>query len=508
MQPGGMEVKMKMKRWLCGLLACGMTLSLAACGGGGDAGTQGAGAGTGGGASSDSGASSGGGENVVIAVPTPFDMPDAGEVEAAINEIAAERYGVTVTLNFIPMGNWAQQGNLLLTGDEVDVIACMGTPLTTYVKNGQFMELDDFVAGASDEFKEIWSEEELKGTTINGHIYAIPNLRNFGNYFGLGVDEEIAAEYGITDRQTWTMDEISEFLYKVHEEYPDRYALVPQGGSAMVNGWTWDGLGDGKFIGVLPDCGQTTTVQNLFETDDFVEFCTYTRKWYQDGLIMPDALSNTETCSALIQSKKAVSAFENYANNNVEGMIRTIVIDAWSVSNSYAELCYAINTNSKKGEAAWKALEMLYTDQEIATLFSDGIEGKHYVKNEDGTISYPEGKTPADCGYGMAELYWVVPYSGKTLPLDVNGPTFFEDLIAFNEATLQSKAIGFAFDTTEVSDQYTACSNIMDKYYSALLCGTVDVESTIAQANAEFEAAGLKDIIAAKQKQLDAFLGQ
>lgn len=236
MQPGGMEVKMKMKRWLCGLLACGMTLSLAACGGGGDAGTQGAGAGTGGGASSDSSASSGGGENVVIAVPTPFDMPDAGEVEAAINEIAAERYGVTVTLNFIPMGNWAQQGNLLLTGDEVDVIACMGTPLTTYVKNGQFMELDDFVAGASDEFKEIWSEEELKGTTINGHIYAIPNLRNFGNYFGLGVDEEIAAEYGITDRQTWTMDEISEFLYKVHEEYPDRYALVPQGGSAMVNG--------------------------------------------------------------------------------------------------------------------------------------------------------------------------------------------------------------------------------------------------------------------------------
>lgn len=223
---------------------------------------------------------------------------------------------------------------------------------------------------------------------------------------------------------------------------------------------------------------------------------------------MPDALSNTETCSALIQSKKAVSAFENYANNNVEGMIRTIVIDAWSVSNSYAELCYAINTNSKKGEAAWKALEMLYTDQEIATLFSDGIEGKHYVKNEDGTISYPEGKTPADCGYGMAELYWVVPYSGNTLPLDVNGPTFFEDLIAFNEATLQSKAIGFAFDTTEVSDQYTACSNIMDKYYSALLCGTVDVESTIAQANAEFEAAGLKDIIAAKQKQLDAFLGQ
>ena len=48
----------------------------------------------------------------------------------------------------------------------------------------------------------------------------------------------------------------------------------------------------------------------------------------------------------------------------------------------------------------------------------------------------------------------------------------------------------------------------MDKYYKALMSGSVDIESTIAQANAEFEAAGLQDIIDAKQKQLDAYLAQ
>lgn len=492
---------MKMRRILGGALSAAMILSLAACGGGdGGNGTEKGGAA----GSGDSGKT----QNVVVAVPTAYDMPDAGEVEAAINEIAGERYGVTVTLSFIPMGNWQQQSNLLLTGDEVDVIACFMTPLTTYVKNGQLMELDSYVENASDDFKSIWSDEELQGTTVNGHIYGIPNLRNFGNYFGLDVDEEIAAEFGLTDRQTWTMDEISEFLYKVHEAYPDRYALVPQSGATMVNGWTWDGLGDGKFIGVLPDCGQTTTVQNLFETDDFVDFCNYTRKWYQDGLIMADALSNTEMSSSLIQSKKAVSGFCNYANNNSPGVIRTIVIDAWSVSNSYAELCYGINANSGKGDAAWTALQMFYTDQEIATLLQDGIEGKHYVKNDDGTISYPEGKTAADCGYGMADLSWVTPYSGKTAPIDINGATFFTDLIEFNNSTMKSKAIGFAFDTTAVADQYTACANIMDKYYNALMCGTVDVASTIEQANAEFEAAGLNDIITAKQEQLDAYLAQ
>jgi len=71
---------------------------------------------------------------------------------------------------------------------------------------------------------------------------------------------------------------------------------------------------------------------------------------------------------------------------------------------------------------------------------------------------------------------------------------------------LKSKAFGFSFDTTDVADQYTACLNIMDKYYVALMCGALDVESTIAQANSEFENAGLKDIIEAKQKQLDEYL--
>ena len=128
--------------------------------------------------------------------------------------------------------------------------------------------------------------------------------------------------------------------------------------------------------------------------------------------------------------------------------------------------------------------------------------------NDDGTISFPEGKTASDCGYGMAEGYWIVPYSGNTYPLDVNGPTFFEDLIQFNKDSLRGPAFGFDFDITNVVDQYTACSNIMDKYYKALLSGSVDVESTIEQANAEMEAAGLNDIIAEKQAQLDAFLAQ
>ncbi|MDL2232981.1 ABC transporter substrate-binding protein [Ruminococcaceae bacterium OttesenSCG-928-L11] len=454
----------------------------------------------------DNGSAAGDVTKVVVAMPTAYDMPDAGDVQKAINDITESKYGISFEFMFIAMGNWQQQSNLLMTGDEVDITAIFSTPLTVYVKNGQLVALDDYYANASGDFQNVWSSEELQGTTVNGSIYAIPNMRNFGNYMGLNIDAEIAAEFGIQEGQKLTMEDVDKFIRDAHEKYPDRYGIAPRGDNVMGE-WSWDGLGDNKYIGVLPDCGQSIEVQNLFETDDFREFCTWTRSWYQDGLIMQDVLSNTENWKAQISSKKAVACFDNYGVNGVADMIRTVIIEPWAVANSYSALCYGMNINSKVKDAAWKAMEILYTDTDVAVLLNNGIEGKHYTMNDDGTISFPDGKSAAEVGYGMADLSWVTPYSALSHPLDVNGATFFEDLLVFNkETTLKSKAFGFSFDTTPVVDQYTACINVMDKYYKALLSGAVDVESTIEQANSEFEAAGLADVIAAKQQQLDAYL--
>lgn len=500
---------MKMKKMIALLGAAAMAISLAACGGSDSAGGSSSGNGSASeSSSSESGGSEGSGQvqEVALHLPTVYDLPDAEMVETEINKIAEEKYGLHFDINYISTGSWQQQSNLLFTGDEADVIAIFGTPLTTFVKNGQLSDLTDYYANASDEFKAVWSAEEMEGTTIDGKIYAVPNLRNFGNYFGLNIDAEVAAELGIEDGQQLSMQDVSDFLYAAHEKYPERYALVPQGGTTLIGQWSWDGLGDERWVGVLEDCGQDTTVKNVLDIDDFTEFCTWAETWYNDGLILPDILSNTTPWQTMILNKQAISVFDNYGVNAAAGCIRTIVVDKWAQSNSYQALCYGINQNSFNKDAAWKAMEVLYTDKEICTLLADGIEGTHYVVNEDGTISFPEGKSAADCGYGMAEGYWIVPYSGNTYPLDVNGPTFFEDLITFNKETLKTKAFGFAFDTTPVTDQYAACLSVMDKYYQPLMSGAVDVESTIAQAKNELEAAGIDEIIAEKQKQLDEFL--
>lgn len=51
-----------------------------------------------------------------------------------------------------------------------------------------------------------------------------------------------------------------------------------------------------------------------------------------------------------------------------------------------------ISSTTDVPEAAMKFLNLTYTDADVINLLIYGIEGRDYVKNDDGTVSYPEEK--------------------------------------------------------------------------------------------------------------------
>lgn len=50
---------------------------------------------------------------------------------------------------------------------------------------------------------------------------------------------------------------------------------------------------------------------NLFETDFYKEFVTTMRQWYNEGLIMADAVSNTESVGTMMGAGTAFGGFMN-----------------------------------------------------------------------------------------------------------------------------------------------------------------------------------------------------
>jgi putative aldouronate transport system substrate-binding protein len=446
---------------------------------------------------------------VNFVAPGVYDTTDAPLVQDAMNKILAEKYGIQCNILFVNMGSWTEQTNLLLTDNEVDVLPFYTLPLTSYVNNGQALPLDNYVANASDKFKSLWTEDQMKGCQVKGVQYSIPNLRNFGNDMCLIASTEKLEQLGVKAEDIKSLADVDTLLYKAKEAFTDlQYILVPQSGSTMNVGWSWDGLGDQNWVGVLGNCGQDATVQNVFDTKDFQEFCSYTHKWYNDGLIMGDALSNQESAISLISAGSAFASFMNASNAEFPGYSKCIIVPNWTDSTNISALSYGINSLSSHPDEAWTLLEALYTDDDLATLLINGIQDVHYVLNEDGSCSYPEGVTITTSTYGNATAYWAFPYAGNIPPItDLGrGAKFYDELVQFNTDSRVSAAAGFVFDNSAVVDEYTACLNIIKNYYNGLMCGVLDPETVIPQADAELKAAGMDKVIAEKQRQLDELL--
>ena len=76
----------------------------------------------------------------------------------------------------------------------------------------------------------------------------------------------------------------------------------------------------------------------------------------------------------------------------------------------------------------------------------------------------------------------------------------------WNETAESSVLLGFNFDRTNVETQIANCSLVMDRYKKELYTGTRDPQEAVPALYADLEKAGLEDIRAEYQAQVDAFL--
>lgn len=79
----------------------------------------------------------------------------------------------------------------------------------------------------------------------------------------------------------------------------------------------------------------------------------------------------------------------------------------------------------------------------------------------------------------------------------------WERMAEFNSGAVKSKALGFSFDNSAVSSEYTALTNVYNEYVKALFFGFTDPETGIPELQEKLEAAGLQKYMDAKQAALD-----
>ena len=456
-----------------------------------------------------------------VTVPFMLTMnpaEDTAEVQAAINEeLAKKDLNIQVELVGIDYASWTQQMTLMLADGSVDLFNCTFMPSVSVLANqGSIVSLNELLPEYGQGILDTIGDY-IGCATIDGNIYGVPKVDAFSKAQLFFMNKTIADEVGIDPATITDYETLTEAFKKVHEAKPDLTVIANGTGGAYRDIASVDFLGTEDPLGclILEAGSDDTTVVNFYETDAFKTMLAQGKEWDELGFFMKDPLNAQDGAFSYLANGQAFGGFGSYASaevgkniqekaNAMDLYVVQVVPDSWATTANVTAMTWCVAELSDHKEAAVKLLNELYTNPTIANLVCNGIEGKQYVVTEDGSIDYAEGLDAFSTGWpsGMG-TFW--PNITITYPWTPDPADVYEDWLSTNENCQKSPALGFSFDASNVSDEISACAGVVDQYYTALLLNIGDTDALYKEFLEALSDAGIEDIVAEKQAQLDAW---
>lgn len=497
-----------MKKVISLALAAMMLASVTAC-----SSDQSSSAGT-----SETGSNNEGVTTVTITMPTMNNLPSAeaaADVSNAISEyIQGLGYNIAVDIQCSSLTDYTTDMNMRLAGGEVLDIIYTG-PINTAVTNGYLVNLDPYVdnvlAGAMEEIGD-W---DLCGI-VNGSVYGIPAKKGLSLDYKYIYNEDYFTDFDMT--QINDINDLDALFAQFKEKYPDEYPAVNTYNTSLQ---LYSEEDHTAIVGTyFATVGDSTQLVSLFDTAAYKKTVEKAYEWRQKGYVDPEGSAQTLSHDALTYSgaSKAVVMGHSYSIETIEQMFTMnnsygATFKAVSLGNSSLTsntLTYGIAYTSEHPEEAATVLNLIWTDEYVMSTIIYGLEGVSWEWNEDKTsIVYPEGlgldSVPYTC------LYSCGAFGNQFLLYPMDGNTSSEDKIymeELNNSAWVAPLFGFIPSSDNVSTQVAAVSNVYNQYNNALLYGDVDPETYLPEFQAALEAAGLNDILADYQAQVDAWVAE
>lgn len=445
-------------------------------------------------------------------------------VNAAISAHTEETLGLDVELLIIDSAAYSDNIKLMLSsGEQVDLFSTCGPGYMTCVNNGYTgdLEEDGLLDTYAPELKSLIRADYLDSCRVGGVLYGVPPIKdyaiqtatfNIGTEYleGAGVDlskfEKDDLGY---NKATW--DDIDEIFAALHAAFPDKVVFSTQD-NLLTQGSCVDAIA-GDYYGALLDPANSLKLENVYESDMFKEWAERMYAWNQAGYISGDAMSDNTGASARIKSgaymammSQSKPAYQNQINGECGRDITIFDVgEAFMSSSAVSAFPWCMNQATDDPVAAMQVLNALYTDPVVANLACWGEEGVEYTVNADTSINWADGVNADNSEY-YPNVLWLMPnqYAAHVWegdPVDVG-----EQTAAFNDnCAVKSKALGFTWDNTDYSAEFTALKNAYEEFGPQVVYGFVDPETGLKQLNDALYAAGLQEYMDAKQAALDAW---
>lgn len=524
---------MKSKRLMALLLMSAMTASVAlsGCGGGGSSES-----------SSSSGNSSGGttAEGTTSdEYPTEIDMEEepyqvaiqvvtlpgtefAGEEEreAAINAITEPAINCTVDIQEVWISEIANTTSMAVAGNEKIDLVHVGTvnPLSALVGSDILLDMNEgnLLQNRGQKLVELYADT-LQAGNVGGRQLAIPAKTFFAAGKGIIYNKTMADACGVEVPEKITFDELNDILYAIHDANPDVMAFYSGNGENLYLQWlqSFEFFGNLASYGVVLNAAEDPTVENMYATDMYKDYCLQAFHWTQDG-IQPGDPTDTNTaqdyfnaqnlfcCVADINPSQMATWGATAANAGFE-IGSAMLVDPVITNSAITEYMWGIATNCERPDKAMDFLNFLYSNAEVANILKYGIEGENYEFAEGSdTVVVPNGS--------YDPLFYVGGDEHEMYIKSPAGDDYLEQCQAMEDEASMSPLANYMFDDTAFQTESSVINSTILEYVPRLASGMCESEEAtlalIDEFNSRLEAAGITDVLAGNQEQIDAYLAE
>lgn len=418
-----------------------------------------------------------------------------------VNEYAGEKIGVNIEMEVIPWGAWDDRRNIIIsTNEPYDIIFGTGKNYVPDIKLGAYCDITDMIEANMPELYAMMPEEYWTAVKIDGRAYGIPTYKDnaISNYAIW--DRELVDEYSLDIGSMLELDDLTDTFEMLKAEKNDYPVYVKNDGVYFIFD-VYDQIGGGtQILGVRYDDADARVCFTLEEPDIYAQLQTI-HEWNKKGIINPDAATLSE---ARVYNMWRVAQGWETAGVTSWGpqMGKEVVVqkvgDTILSSETVRGSLNMISTNSKYPEECLKFLNLVNTDTKLRDMFYYGEEGVNFEYNEDGK-AHKINNDWAMAGYTQGTFFTVTQ-------VDTDEFNQWEEIKELNDNAVNSVVFGFTFDTTEIADKLSNCSEIWLRYRSEVMTGVQDPAKCIPEIKEELMNAGFQDVLDEAQRQVDAFM--
>lgn len=446
---------------------------------------------------------------------------ETDEMANFLNGVFAERVMADLNLkvNFVFLSwadYWDQKMLKLAANEPIDLYWDGLTNLPGIVNRKEAQPLDELIATCWPEtMKTILPETQLAGGMIGGVTYGIPSAYSpsSGMFQQVVVRQDLLEAVGMTTIAT--AEDLREFAERVQAQYPEYKGPADVVFKALARYF-----GDEQYFSLGNDYmvvfgEDTKTAYNFAATEAFKRVAQFNHEMFLDGLYSDDLAIKYNERDTRMQTGLYLW-MEGSVGKDLEiaGSVKTGDPNARLVNyllasekpryiNATGGEVLCIPYSAKNPQGAMKFLAWLWGSKENYMFCLYGVEGTDWQLNADGRLVLLSNTARGD-GYFYEWMFRNFNY--KVFPEGVSDE-YIANYMHWDDTAIPSAMLGFAFNNTGFEAVETAVQEAWKKMLP-ILYGYVDYDTEYEAALAELQVAGMDELIAEYNRQLQAFMSK